>query len=117
MKDGLTCITVAVQDGAIPASGEAAFVGNRRGASDERAHESVIPFQQIVERRDVTLRNHEDVRGCLGVDVLECHHLVVFIDALGRDLTSDYLAKQARHAGSIALGGQWPVISDRQRGA
>ena len=103
VKDRLPSVTVAVEDRPIAAGGQPMFAGDCGGAPDQCPHEAVIALLQIVERRDVTLGNHEDMCGRLGIDVLEGHYLVVFIHALGGNLARHDLAKEARHAGSIAF--------------
>src|SRR5262249_4308669 len=48
----------------------------------------------VVQGADVNRRNHQDVRGRLGIEVLECEHPVALLhdlrrDLAGRDLTED----------------------------
>jgi hypothetical protein len=46
-------------------------------------------------RLDVLFRDHQDVRGRLGVDVPEGHEMVRFMDDVGRDVPGRDLAEEA----------------------
>ena len=43
----------------------------------------------------MTLRNDQDVRGCLRIDVLKGEYMVIFVDFLGRNLAAEDAAEKA----------------------
>src|SRR5713101_5603696 len=65
-----------------------------RGACDDLPQKGRIR-SSVVQVLQVFLRDQEDVRGRLRIDVLKSQDPIVFVDLLGRDLARHDLAKDA----------------------
>src|SRR6476660_1237895 len=92
VEDRLSRTGARVHDGAI-AGGDPLRSGNLRGGEHEPAHHRGI--RRLVERSDVLLRDHEDVRRRLRIDVAEGDRVLVLADDLRRDLPAHDAAEQA----------------------
>src|SRR4051794_27826792 len=79
------------------------------------AHEAGLAFVQVVERRDVSSRDDEDVRRRLRVDVVKREDLIVFENLAGRDLAARNPAEEAfvaaRHVLMICEPSGYAVIT------
>jgi len=69
---------------------------------DMTSERFVVIFAQVVEGRDVLLRNDEEVHGRLRRDVVEGDDLIIFIKLVRGDIPSHDLAEQTIHGVSPA---------------
>ena len=76
----LTGIGVGVEHGAETAIGVAPFSGDRGGAAHHGADERVVAGGQLVQGRDVALRDDQRVQRRLRIDVGDGEGAVVVVD-------------------------------------
>src|SRR5215831_21108534 len=95
VEDGLPSAAIGVEERAVAGLRESAFFGDRCGASYELADDLLILDADVVQRRDVPLRNDQHVRWRLRVDVVECQYSIVFIDDARGNRAIDDFAEQA----------------------
>src|SRR5215210_1471728 len=92
VKDGLTRVRARVHHGAI------ALLGDPFGLRDLRRHEHQTPDLRsvggLVQRRYVLLRDDENVRRSLRVDVAEGYGMLVFVNHLCGNLAPDDAAEE-----------------------
>ena len=60
---------------------------------EEVADQLRVLLLHIAHLRDGHLRNHENVNGCLGVDIAESQSPVILVDNVGGNLTVDDFLK------------------------
>ena len=80
VKDRLSCITVGVEDCTESTRRNTSLFRNHRRASNQFADELIVANRQLVQRRDVSLGDDQDVGRRLRVDVVEGDHVIVFMD-------------------------------------
>ena len=95
VKHALAGFAVRIEHGPIAAVVITVLLGKRRREPDHRANQWIVILRQIVERSDVLSRDNEQVKGCLGVDVLERDELLVLIHDRASDLARNDLAEKA----------------------
>jgi hypothetical protein len=102
VKHCLPCMTVAVEHGAVAGMIDATILGDACGLPDHRPNYGIVIGGEVIQRRNVTLGNDEDMYRGFRLDVLERQQLVVFVHAFRGNFSSDNLAKQARHEGEYS---------------
>src|SRR5687767_8776802 len=95
VKDALARFAVGVEHGAVSAVAVTLLVRDGGGTSEHRADERVVLESEVVQRRNMRLRNNEDVERRLRVDVIQHDQLLVLVDRGHRNLTRDHFAEQA----------------------
>src|SRR5437762_7809571 len=93
--DDLPTLRPAVQPQAVPALGEALGLAETLRREDAAAHDFRVSGRERHDRRDVTLRDDEQVHGRLRVDVLEGEHRIVLVLDIRRVLARDDAAEDA----------------------
>ena len=93
MIDGLAALRAGVDHQSIALMQPFAF-GNLRGGGDQAAHQIDIAGLHLVDRRQVSRGNDENVCRCLGLNVAKGYYARAAIDNFGRgfaryDLTED----------------------------
>src|SRR5687768_5521135 len=101
VEHGLSRSRIAVEHCPVTGTVVALFFGNVRGGAHHGADQPVVRRRQVVERRDVLLRDHQDVHRRLRVDVVEGEQLIVFVDLRRGNVTRNDLAEQAAHTSAI----------------
>src|SRR4029453_15447091 len=95
VKDGFGGIAVCIEHGAISAIGKAALFRKRGGAPCHLANDRIVLRHEIVQRRDMCLRDDEGMQRPLRIDVLESQEPIVLVENFGGNLTLDDPAEQA----------------------
>jgi len=95
VEDELVGVRVHVHHRPPALVGEAPLLGQLGRGREQVAHGGCILGCDVVQRRDVLLRDDEEVLRRLGLDVLEGERIGVVVDDLRRDLLLDDLAEQA----------------------
>src|ERR1700723_231681 len=67
------------------------------GGQEQPTHERSVSWLGGSERSYVLFRNHKNMGGRFGVDIVEGQHLLVFPDLLCRDGAGDDFAEDAVH--------------------
>ena len=101
VKHRLTGIGPGVHYQPVAARPYAKQLGNLTPREHQLPKESGIRARRVVDRRDVTLGNHERVLRSGRVKVLEREHVLILEDDLGGDLLRDDLAEDA-HAHTLS---------------
>src|SRR5687768_7789422 len=83
----------AVVDDGAEAIGGAGIAREAPGHGKHLAKRRLMGGLRVVQRRDVHLRDDQQVNRRLRADVVECHHFGVVVDLLRRDLAADDPAK------------------------
>jgi hypothetical protein len=97
MGDGLASIASDVHDNAVPIL-EAEFLCEVADRQEQLTQEGAIVVTGMGDRLDLLFRDDQDMDGRLGIDVVECQNLVVFIDDAGRDFfIDDAFEESLRH--------------------
>src|SRR5690348_2899924 len=97
MEHRLPAIRVRVHDDAVAAVGESGFPRQVPREGEQLAEQSGI--LRVVERREVMRGDHEDVRGCLWIEILEREHAVRPLHDGRRNLTRrDFTEDATSHA-------------------
>jgi hypothetical protein len=96
--------TIAVEHATITRLGNAFLRGDLLRRKKQIADQfSVLRFN-VVDRGDVSLGDHQDVCGSLGIDVTEGQYLLVFINDIGLNFSGHHLAEQTvRHTPSYFI--------------
>jgi NAD(P)H-dependent FMN reductase len=94
VKDRLSRVRVAVEDSPVATIGVAVLRRQCRSPANHLSNQTVVFGAEVVQRRDVPARHDEDVRGRLGVDVLDGNEPIVRIHNRARDLACDDLAEE-----------------------
>ena len=87
VKDDLAAIGVYVEDSAVAGLVDASISRDAGRGAEHVPDEGVVIRPKIVQRGDVLLRNHQHVKGRLGIDVLESAHVIILEYLGGRDFT------------------------------
>jgi hypothetical protein len=66
-------------------------------------HNSAVVSVDLGNRGNVSLGNHQKMRGCLGGNVIKCEAQVVFIDLIAGDVAGNDLAEQTIRHEAILL--------------
>lgn len=101
--DGLSTRLPTIEYDTIPVIGKSFSPCNLRRGQHEGSDQSVIGSLQVIERANMPLRNDQNVRGGLRVDVPECQNVVGFINNVGRYLTVDDFHKEIVAHASLHL--------------
>ena len=95
MEDGLTRVAVGVEDRAVSAGRNPTIGRDCRRAPHYLADDPIVVRAEIVQRRDMLLRDDQHVRRGLRVDVVERENPIILVDDRRRDLTADDFAEEA----------------------
>ena len=104
--DRLAAQVVAVHDDPEAVLAALFFGQPLRREKDVSGKRLVILLAEIVERGDVLLRDHQEVHGRLGRNIVEGDDLIVFINLVCGDVSRHDLAEQTIHGGSPGLDGR-----------
>ena len=86
MKHRLASFAVTVEDGAVPCVGVALLPRNGGCTPDHVANQQIVSGGKVVERRDVTSRDDENMERSLRVEILKGHEPIILIDDRRRNL-------------------------------
>ena len=86
VKHRLASFAVAVEEGAVPSVGVALLLRNGGCTPDHFADERIVSRGKVVERRDVTSRDDENMERSLRVEILKGHEPIILIDDRRRNL-------------------------------
>lgn len=95
VEDGLAGVAVGVEDHTKSAVGKPTLSHDGCSATNHLAQKIIVAVAEIVQRRDVRFRNHEDVKWRLRIDIFEGEEMAVFENDFGRNLFRDDLAEEA----------------------
>jgi hypothetical protein len=95
MENDLTRVWAIVGHHPVARFSDASLRCHLLNGTHKVAHQCRIPYWDLVEGRDVLLRDHQEVHRGLWVDILEGQDMVIFIDLGRRDLPPDDLTKEA----------------------
>ena len=95
VENGLSSRLVAIHHRTIAFVREAFLRSNVFSSFVKAADQRVIFFANVIDRGNVFARDDKHMGGCLRVDVPECDRRIGFINHVGRDFSSQYLAEQA----------------------
>jgi hypothetical protein len=95
VKYRLSGISVRVEDRPKPTGCEPAVLRDGGPATDQLAEDLIVLDANLVQRGDMSFRNHQDVRRRLWVDVVERQHTLIFVDDRRGDLVVGNPAKEA----------------------
>lgn len=85
---------IAVHDDPVAFVGYAFSIGYRARGRIQTTDDRLIVLGNIIDRRNVSTRNNNDVRGCLGIDVAKCDRRFRLKDNVGRYVAVKNFAKQ-----------------------
>src|SRR5690606_1749370 len=94
---GLSGLVAVVDDEAEPVLHEPELIGHATRREHDLTHRLDVLRLEVVDGRDVLLRNDEHVGRRDRPDVLERERVVVLVDDRGRDLLLEDVAEQAAH--------------------
>lgn len=86
MKHRLASFAVAVEDGAVPSVCVALLLRNGGCTPDHFTNQRIVSGRKVVERRDVTSRDDENMERSLRVEILKGHEPIILIDDRRRNL-------------------------------
>ncbi len=95
MKYALAAMDTGIDDEAISGSGNPLLFCNRIAGQHQTPEQPDIRILKLSHRRHMFPRNDERMRRCLGIDIVERDHQIVFIDKHRRDGPCDNFAKEA----------------------
>ena len=95
MKYGLASMYTGVDDEAIPGSSNPLLFGNRITGQHQTPEQPDVRILKLSNRRDMSSRDDERMRRCLGIDIVERDHQIVLIDERRRNGPCHYFAKEA----------------------
>src|SRR3569832_2043185 len=95
MEHRLPGVAVAVHHGAIAALGDAELLRHLLRREIHLPDQHVVIGFEVVDARDVLLRYHEHVYGCLRLNVAKGEHRVIFEHGVRLDLAVDHPANKA----------------------
>lgn len=109
MEDRLASVSAGIDHEAIARFGEPFVCCNLGAGEQEPSKERVVGLTQVLDRRDVTLGNHQRMHRRLGIDVVEGQCVFILIDNLGRDASFDNSAEET--CAHTTLLGYFPGLS------
>jgi hypothetical protein len=71
------------------------IVGDSSTDPEKMPQQSFVLLRSIIERFEVFTRNHEHMRGRLGIDIANYHTTLILVDEITRDFTCNNSTKQA----------------------
>ena len=95
VENGLARGAVGVEHGPVAFVGVPVFFRDGCRRPLHCSHQRIIMRGQIVQRRNVTARDDQDVQWRLRVDIPDRHQFVILMDEASRDLSCDDLAEEA----------------------
>ena len=95
MKYRLPGAGTVINYGPITALGETFSICDPRGNAKQVAQQRLVFLRRVVERFKVFLRNHEQVSGCLRIEVANNYRPIVLVHKVGWNFIRHYSAKQA----------------------
>lgn len=94
MEDDLACIWAVVGDDPVAGFSDSSLRCHLLDGTEQMADQGCISSRDLMNGRNVLLRNDQQMNWRHWVDVLEGQHMVVLKDLGGRDLPPDDLAKE-----------------------
>src|SRR6185436_3017064 len=94
MWNGLARVRSIVKNQTVSVLLEPELLGNMCRFQKQMSQHLVIFGSRFRNARDRLLGDYEHVHRCLGLDVAECKHLVVFVHNCGRNLPCDNFFEQ-----------------------
>ena len=89
MRNAFATIAPVVDHQAIAAGFESETPGNLGRLEEEVPQEGLIFWQGLADSGDRLFGNHQDMHRGLGLDIVQCQNLIVFIGDFGGDLAGD----------------------------